>query len=155
GQVRAGSLALTCTGVLRRTDRRTATVRVGGGFSVMRDARSLRAALPLVFSMAVALALPTPALAQTAPNKCVAGKIGCVAKEAAAFVKCFAKAEKAGTAISDDCLAKARTKFLGASNADSCFAKLEAKEDAEKPASVCRTHDDTALMDALSDALAE
>jgi hypothetical protein len=113
------------------------------------------ATLPFALALAFSVAFSGPASAQPVPNTCVAGKIGCVAKEAAAFVKCHAKAQKTGTAVSDECLAKAREKFLGAPDVTGCFEKLEAKENAEKPASVCRTQDDAALMDALTDALAE
>lgn len=121
----------------------------------MGNLRFVRAALPLPVSFALAIFLGSTAFAQPTPNKCVAGKIGCVAKEAAAFVKCHAKAQKAGTPVSEECLAKAREKFLGVSGVEGCFEKLESKQNLEKPASVCRTEDDAALMDALTDALAE
>jgi hypothetical protein len=113
------------------------------------------AALPLALALSVLFLSPSNVSAQGEPNKCVAGKLGCVAKEAAAFIKCHAKAQKTGTALSEECLDKARLKFLGAPDVAGCFAKLEAKQDPEKPESVCPTQDDAALMDALADALAE
>ncbi|HYC56141.1 MAG TPA: hypothetical protein VEL28_14500 [Candidatus Binatia bacterium] len=119
----------------------------------MRNFLCIRAMLPLASFLTMASA--PPAWAQPEPNKCVAGKINCVAKEAAAFIKCHAKAQKSGTAVSEGCLSTAREKFLGAPDVAGCFEKLESKQNAEKPSSLCRTEDDAVLMDALASALAE
>jgi len=119
------------------------------------DPSSRAAHLSLVLALSFIAALPLSSSAQSESNKCVAGKLGCVAKEASAFVKCLAKAQKTGTAVSEECLTKAREKFLGEGGVGGCFDKLEAKQDAEKPASVCRTEDDAALTDALTETLAE
>jgi hypothetical protein len=101
----------------------------------------------------VLLSAPTGAMA--APNSCVAGKINCVAKQANAFIKCYAKAQKGGTAVSEECIAKASEKLLGTPTKPGCFDKLEDKMDAAKAATLCRTEDDDALIDALTGALTE
>jgi hypothetical protein len=52
-----------------------------------------------------------------------------------------------------DCEAKVRGKFDGGSDpTKSCFAKLEAKANAAKPASLCTTVGDAAKMEVVADA---
>jgi hypothetical protein len=88
---------------------------------------------------------PTPVL-----NGCSAGKKKCVAKKAAALLKCHEKAVKVGSPLLADpaCLQKAMDKFDGGINpAKGCFEKLETKFQAN-----CATFDDTSTMEAKVDA---
>jgi len=72
------------------------------------------------------------------PNKCSAGKTACVNKRLAGLLKCYAKAQKAGTPLDATCVQKVQDKFDGGANpAKGCFAKVEAKQDAAKPETVC------------------
>src|SRR5262245_54130222 len=70
-----------------------------------------------------------PASAQQA--KCLAGKIGCMAKKAAGLLKCETLAETPGKPAdpnAKECVTKVRTKFDGGPKpAKGCFAKLESK----------------------------
>lgn len=83
-----------------------------------------------VLAALAALLLATPSDATL--NACAAAKKLCVAKKAAALLKCHAKNEKPplGTTPAKFalCLQKAKDKFDGGANpAKGCFAKLEAK----------------------------
>jgi hypothetical protein len=83
---------------------------------------------------------PTPV-----KNPCSASKKKCVAKKAAALLKCYQKAAKAGVAVDGTCLQKAQDKFDGgAMPANGCFAKLEAKPG-------CLTTNDTAALETKVD----
>ena len=97
--------------------------------------------IPIVVAgMFFALALAAPSEATV--NSCAAAKRLCVAKHAAAVLKCHAKAAKPpGTdgASLTACLQKADAKFDGGAEPSmGCFEKLEAKYGIE-----CLTSDDT------------
>jgi hypothetical protein len=102
-----------------------------------------------------------PAAAQgvpgTTPNGCLAGKTKCVAAKVAGLLKCRTKCQKSPKgcgAAQAACEAKVIAKFDGgAQPAKGCFAKLEAKSNPAKPASVCTTVGDTASVEANVDAL--
>ncbi len=100
----------------------------------------------------VALTLATPSHATL--NACSAGKKKCVAKKAAAILKCHTENEKPpglppGTFAA--CIQKAKDKFDGGANpAKGCFAKLEAKFNGG-----CLTINDTAAIEAKVDAFVD
>ncbi len=96
------------------------------------------------------LALARPADATL--NACAAAKKLCVAKKAAALLKCHSKNEKPPAGLIPakfaDCIQKAQAKFDGGANPfKGCFAKLEAKFG---PAN-CLTSGDTAALEQLTD----
>lgn len=99
----------------------------------------------------VALALAGPAHATL--NACTAAKKLCVAKKAAALLKCHSKNEKPPAGLDPvkfaACIQKAQDKFDGGTNPfKGCFAKLEAKYG---PAN-CVTSGDTAALEQMTDA---
>jgi hypothetical protein len=91
--------------------------------------------------LAATLVTATPAAAQS--NSCIAGKIACTNVFASAVFKCYAKLFKAGFTADtqekgEECVRKARQKFGTAlSSKVQCWDKVEAKEKAEKPETVC------------------
>jgi hypothetical protein len=89
---------------------------------------------------------PTPV-----ENKCSAGKKKCVANKVKALLGCSSKdVTKPDPAKFSECVDKATAKFDESDKG--CFAKLEAKQDPEKPSSVCITTGDTADIEAKVDA---
>jgi hypothetical protein len=105
---------------------------------------------------AIALAVSaTPAAAQLL-SKCAAAKKACVAKKVKALLDCHGKAEKKGTPVDAACLAKAKAQFDGGSTpGKGCFAKLEAKQNHEKLATLCPSVGDTAAVEAEVDAFVD
>ena len=108
-----------------------------------------RIALALVGTL-VSLALAAPAHATL--NACTAAKKLCVAKKAAALLKCHSKNEKPPGGLDPvkfaACIQKAQDKFDGGANPfKGCFAKLEAKFG---PAN-CVTSGDTAALEQMTD----
>jgi hypothetical protein len=116
-------------------------------------------AIAVVSPLLAWLLVATPSRAQGVPgadpNACLAGKNKCVAKKIAGLLKCREQCQKSPAKCGQaqaDCEAKVVAKFDGGGDpAKSCFAKLEAKEDPGKPASVCTTTGDTAAMEAEVD----
>ncbi len=100
----------------------------------------------------VTLTLATPSHATL--NACSAGKKTCVAKKAAAILKCHSKNEKPPgllPAAFASCIQKAKDKFDGGTNPPKgCFAKLEAKFPVG-----CLTTGDTAALEAKVDAFVD
>jgi len=107
-----------------------------------------RAVLALVGSL-VALTVATPSHATL--NPCSAAKKKCVAKKAAALLKCHFKDEKPpglSAGAMTTCLQKAKDKFDGGvTPAKGCFAKLEAKYPGG-----CLTVGDTTTLENITDA---
>lgn len=103
----------------------------------------------LALVVLVALTLATPAHATL--NACAAAKKQCVAKKAAAILKCHTKDEKPpGQPVAKftACVQKAKDKFDGgATPAKGCFAKVEAKFPGG-----CLTTNDVAALEATVDA---
>ena len=94
-----------------------------------------------------------------APNKCTAGKNKCMAEKIADLMKCSELCEKdpgkCGQ-VQAECVQKAMDKFDGGDKPEKgCFAKLEAKQQPEKPDSICTTTGDTAAVEAQADALVD
>lgn len=85
----------------------------------------------------------TPVSAQ--PNTCIAAKLACTNAFTSAVFKCYAKVFKTGFGggnqeKAEDCVRRARSKFGTAlSSTIQCWDKVEAKEKAEKPETVCPT----------------
>jgi hypothetical protein len=108
-----------------------------------------RIALALAGAL-IALTFATPSRAT--PNACAAGKMACVAKKAAAILKCRSKSEKPPglpPATLAACIQRVRDKFDGGTNpAKGCFAKLEAKGG-------CLTTSDMAALEAKVDAFVD
>lgn len=97
----------------------------------------------LAGALLLGVAMAEPAAAE--PNTCIAGKIACTNVYASAVFKCYAKIFKAGFTgenadKAEECIRQARRKFGTAVNPKpACWDKVEAKETAEKPATVCPT----------------
>jgi hypothetical protein len=109
----------------------------------------LRRLAPLAL---VLVALAAPAVAQPTPNKCTAGKKACIAKKTQQLLACLAAADKKGLAVDAGCIAKAKARFDGGAKPEKgCFAKLEAKQNPDKPATICPTTNDTAAVEAAID----
>ena len=118
--------------------------------------RRLTTAAALLLALVAAAMVPATTHAGP-PNKCSAAKMKCVAKKVGALLRCYEKAQKNGLEPATDvktrqCLQKAMDQFDGgAVPAKSCFGKAEAKEKASKPATICPTTDDTAMLEAKAD----
>jgi hypothetical protein len=109
-----------------------------------------------VVLLVVFLALATPAVAAAQANKCAAAKQTCVAKKVQGLLACHAAADKKGVAVDPACLAKVRAKFDGGANpSKGCIAKLEAKQNPAKPATVCPTTGDSVLLESQVDAFVD
>lgn len=114
---------------------------------------------PLALLLIVALVAPSPGAAQGVPgisaNKCVAGKNKCVAKRVMGLLKCREACQKKPGqcgAAQAECEQKVRDKFDGGANPEKgCFAKLEAKENPDKPKSVCANVSDASEIAARAD----
>ena len=88
----------------------------------------------------------------TTKSKCDAAKFQCVAKRQACLLAAHAKAEKKGVSVDAAALAKCRDAFDGGAKglAAGCIGKAEAKEDPQKPDTICTVKGDvTALADAV------
>jgi len=90
------------------------------------------------------------------PNKCLSGKTKCVNKKIAGLLKCREKCQNkpANCGVEQtDCEARVRAKFDGGTKgeAKSCFEKLEAKENPDRPPTVCTTKEDLAAIEAKAD----
>ncbi len=108
-----------------------------------------RIALALAGAL-IALTLATPSHATL--NACSAGKKKCVAKKAAAMLKCHSKNEKPPAGLTPAkfaaCIQKAKDKFDGGADpTKGCFAKLETKFPAG-----CLTINDTVALEGKVDA---
>jgi hypothetical protein len=109
------------------------------------------------------LALLTVALLGSAPlaqaqvhSRCAAAKKACITKKVKALLACHSAADKKGVAVDPACLAKARARFDGGATPDKgCFAKLEAKQKAGKPLTICPSVGDTALLESDVDAFVD
>jgi hypothetical protein len=118
---------------------------------------------PTVTATATLTATPTPAGTATpaltpgpgptgtpvAHSKCDAGKMWCVAKMKACLLAVHGKAEKKGVPPDDAALHKCRNTFDGGTRgfAKGCIGKLETKEQAQKPATLCTVTGDLALLE--------
>src|SRR5438552_12746586 len=101
----------------------------------------------------IALTLATPSHATL--NACSAGKKKCVAKKAAAMLKCHSKNEKPPAGLTPvkfaACIQKAKDKFDGGTDpTKGCFAKLEIKFSGG-----CLTINDTVALEAKVDAFVD
>ena len=95
---------------------------------------------------AVALVFAPTASAQ---NKCLAGKTKCVNKKVAGLLKCQEKCQKDPLkcgGVETTCQDKVIAKFNGVSDPESCFGKLEAKNDGP-----CVTFSDRSALEAKVD----
>jgi len=101
----------------------------------------------------IALTLATPSHATL--NACSAGKKKCVAKKAAAMLKCHSKNEKPPAGLTPAafaaCIQKAKDKFDGGADpTKGCFLKLQAKFPGG-----CLTTGDTATLETKVDAFVD
>jgi len=81
---------------------------------------------------AIAVVLAFGLTTAHAQNKCLAGKTKCVNKKVAGLLKCQEKCQKDPLKCGGEetaCEDKVLVKFNGASDPESCFGKLEAKND--------------------------
>ena len=101
----------------------------------------LRSLVPSLVAAALVLGGGSPAAAQ--PNTCIAGKLACTHAFSAAVFKCYATIFQKGFGgenqdKAEECIRNARAKFGTAlSPKTQCWDKVEGKEDATKPATVC------------------
>lgn len=111
----------------------------------------------LLLLSSVVLALP--AWSQGVPgadkNKCLAGKTQCVAKKVAGLLKCRERCQKnpklCGPA-QQDCEAKVNDKYDGGDDpSKGCFARLENRENPEKPDSICTNVEESGVLAAEAD----
>jgi hypothetical protein len=102
----------------------------------------------LVTSLLVAFALPA-----VAQNTCDAGKLKCLRGKLSCLIKVYESSQKKGLPPDAAKLQKCMDKFDGGATPErGCFAKLEAKQDPAKPATVCSKTGDTAAAEADVDA---
>lgn len=100
-----------------------------------------RSLAPILLVLALVVGAAAPAAAQ--PNTCIAGKLACAHAFSSAVFKCYATVFKTGFGgenqdKAEECVRKARAKFGTALNPKTqCWDKVEGKEDATKPATVC------------------
>jgi hypothetical protein len=128
----------------------------------IRLANARRGAVAVLLAVLVAglLGVVGAAHAQGVPgtgaNACLAGKTLCLRKKVFGLLGCRAKCQKNPKACGQaqaDCEARVQKQFDGGSDpAKGCFAKLEAKAKAGKPASLCTTSGDAAKMEVIADA---
>jgi hypothetical protein len=102
-----------------------------------------RSLVPALAAAVVGAAVLSAAPAVAEPNTCIAAKLACTDAFASAIFKCYAKIFKSGCGganqdKAEDCVRKARSKFGTAlSSQVQCWDKVEAKEKAENPETVC------------------
>ena len=121
----------------------------------MHALQLLRFFMSLLLFVLILAANPLSVSAQGIPgsesNQCLAGKTKCVSKKIAGLLKCRGKCQKSPSKcgqVQADCETKVMEKFDGGSDpSKGCFAKLEAKQDPAKPASICATTGDTASVE--------
>lgn len=110
--------------------------------------RSMQISIPLALMTAVFFSsfAPSPdAWAQGVPgidaNKCLAGKNRCVSKMLSGLLKCRENCQSNPNRCGDtqaECEAKVIAKFDGGDDpSKGCFAKIEAKENLDRPPTVC------------------
>jgi cysteine-rich repeat protein len=88
-----------------------------------------------------------------AASKCDAGKIQCVAKRQACRLAANAKAAKKGVPVDGEALQKCKDKFDGGSKPEmGCIARLEAKQKADKPKTMCAVTGDVTTLENKVDA---
>ena len=116
----------------------------------------LRPCFRLLVLVLVALLANAPRVDAQVHSKCASAKKACIAKKVKALLACHSAAEKKGVAVDPACLAKARARFDGGANpAKGCFAKLEAKQNAGKPLTLCPSVGDTSLVEGEIDAFVD
>ncbi len=97
-------------------------------------------------AIAVTFAVAAPAEAQ---NKCDSAKLKCMSKKALCLLKVHEKAIKKGELADSEKLDKCKAKFDGP--AKGCVAKVEGKQNGEKPESVCTVSGNTLDMETIVD----
>lgn len=88
------------------------------------------------------------------PSVCDAGKKACVAKRTSCLLKVLAAATKKGVPADPAAARKCTDAFDGGSRgfAKGCLGKLQAKQNVEKPKTLCAVADDGAVLEATVDA---
>jgi hypothetical protein len=100
----------------------------------------------LVAAVAVLLMVAVPAGAMSA---CDSAKLKCMRKKAQCLLKVEERALKTGLPPDAEKLARCRTKFEDA--VQGCIAKVEAKQQPAKPATVCTVVGDAAALETVVD----
>jgi hypothetical protein len=101
-----------------------------------------RSFTPILVAVAAATVVTAGPVA-AAPNSCIAGKLACTNAFSSAVSKCYAKIFKTGFGgenqdKAEECIRRARRKFgTAVSPKLQCWDKVEGKEKAEKPETVC------------------
>ena len=97
---------------------------------------------------------PTTTTTTTLPapprNTCDAGKLKCMRNKAACILKVHEKAMRTGTVPDAAKIALCQVKFDDP--AKGCVAKVEAKQTAEKPETICSISGNTAVLEGIVDA---
>jgi hypothetical protein len=109
---------------------------------------SLRTQVTAVLAL-VLIVLVTAMSPAGAQNKCDSGKLKCMRKKALCILKAHEKAIKKGETPDATRLADCQARFDNP--ADGCVAKLEAKQNPDKPATVCGVVGNTATLEGAVD----
>jgi len=113
-------------------------------------------AFAVVFTLVAVSAHAQVGFPGMAKNKCLAGKTKCVTKKMQGLLKCREKCQTNPNNCGQkqvDCEDRVRFKFERPDDpTKGCFAKLEAKENPDKPDTICITTGDTAALEAQVDA---
>lgn len=91
-----------------------------------------------------------------APSSCDAGKKACVRTKARCQLTVESNAAKKNAPVDEAALLKCRAKFDGGSQPEKgCIAKLEAKQNARKPKTMCSVTGDRAVLESMVDAFVD
>ena len=87
------------------------------------------------------------------PSACDAGKKTCVLQRAACFLKLLAAATKKGVLVDPPAAQKCADKFDGGAKGfdKGCVGKLQAKQNIEKPKTICAVTDDGTVLETVVD----
>lgn len=116
------------------------------------DLAALEAAVDQFVAAVVGAIDPSFPVVQPA-NFCDAGKKGCVRTKARCLLTVQSNAAKKNVPVDQAALSKCKTKFDGGSKPEKgCVAKLEAKQNPNKPKTVCSVTGDRAMLESMVDA---
>ena len=97
---------------------------------------------------------PVPTRTPVAKSKCDAGKMQCVDRKQACLLGVHSDAEKKGVPVSSAAVKKCTDTFDGGTKgvAKGCIGKLEGKQDAQKPGTLCAMTGDLGALEGKVDA---
>jgi hypothetical protein len=116
------------------------------------DLAALEAAVDLFVAEVVGAIDPSFPVVRPA-NSCDAGKKGCVRTKARCLLTVESNAAKKNVPVDQAALSKCKAKFDGGSKPEKgCIAKLEAKQNPNKPKTVCSVTGDRTTLESMVDA---